>query len=160
MPQALQLCGDGACGGASTAADDLAAVGLADNFWGAITGGGVGMDGVRVLFDYLAGFGIDEAAVAVLDWDGDGVAASGALAFLGGHGFGGFEPGGAVATVEGEALSTGAGGAEGGGGAGDADIEARRGGEDGGGCDGGHRHGGGDGERCFALGATHEHAGL
>ena len=82
--------GDGAGGGAFAAADDLLAVGLADDFWSAIASGGVGVDRVRVLLDDLARFWIDQAAVTVLDGDRDGVSASGALAVLGGLGGGGF----------------------------------------------------------------------
>ena len=126
--------GDGAGGGASTAADDLAAVGLTDDFWGAIAGGGVGVDGVGILFDDLAGFGIDQAAVAVEDGDGDLVAAGGALAVLCGHGFGGLETAGAVAAVEGgSAFPPEPAALEGGGGGGDAERwrEGAGGSEDG-----------------------------
>lgn len=121
------MSGDGAGGGAFAAADDLLAVGLANDFWGAIAGGGVRVDRVRVLFDDLASFWIDQSAIAVLDGNCNGVAAGGALAVLGGLGLGCFEPAGAVAAVEREASSAGAGGAKGGCGVGNADVQPRSG---------------------------------
>ncbi len=82
---------DGADGRTAGAADDLGAIFLAHDGGGAVAGGGIRMNRVGVLLDDLAGLGVDEAAVAVEDGDGDLVAAGGALAFLSGHGFGGFE---------------------------------------------------------------------
>jgi len=78
----------------------LPAVLGADDVGGAIAGGGVGVHGMRVLLDDLAGFRIDQPAVTVLNGNGDLIPTRRALTFLRGHRLGGFEPAGAVAAVE------------------------------------------------------------
>ena len=106
MPQLLQLLAViGLIGAAARALDGLLAVWLAKDPRRPFAGGGVGVDGVGVLLDDLPRLGVDQPAIAVEDGDGDRVAAGGALAFLGGHGFGGFEAGRAVAAVEAVSLT-------------------------------------------------------
>jgi hypothetical protein len=101
IPHALQLLAVIALiPGAPRAADRLLAVLLADDARGPVAGGRVGVDRVRVLLDDLAGLRVDQPAVPVEDRDRDRVAAGRALALLGGHRLGGFEPGRAEPAVE------------------------------------------------------------
>lgn len=80
--------------------------GICGDLRGAIAGGGVGMHRMRIGLDDLTGDRINQPALAVEDGDDDRAATGGALAFLAGHGFHGFEARGAVGT--GEAITTNA----------------------------------------------------
>ena len=90
----------------------LRSTGLAQDARGAIAGGGVGVNRMRILLDDLAGHRIDEPAIAIQDWDDDVVAAGGALTVLAGHAFVGFEARGAISAVEAVAFSPARAGAE------------------------------------------------
>ena len=83
IPQLLQLLAlIGAGGGTSRAFDVLLALGVAKYPRRTLAGGGVGVNGMRVLLDDLAGLGVDQPAVTVQNRDGDVVAAGGALPVL------------------------------------------------------------------------------
>lgn len=83
--------GDGRGGAAARADDQLLAFAAAANGGGALTGGGICMDGVRIGFDHLFGGRINQPALPVEYGDDDRASAGGALTFLRGHQFVGFE---------------------------------------------------------------------
>ena len=99
-PNIFNVGGDWTVGGAARADDILIVISAAHDLGRSFSGGGVGVNRVRVGFDDLSGPGVDQSSISVEDRNGDLVPAGRALAFLPGHGFGRFQPAGAIAAVE------------------------------------------------------------